>query len=123
MPRRLVWPSRRNATVGYQYLPLRWSERPQTEAAPPNATSAYFGQQIVTAQRTLIVPEQTNRKAVTLRNHGGNTTYIGDATVTSLSGQPLRSGDELRRTTTGALYGLCYGGSEQAEIRWDGEYD
>jgi hypothetical protein len=119
----LVWSSRRNAAVGYQTVPLKWAERPTIPAMPPNAIATRYGSQVVTAQRVLIVPAQDTRKAVTLRNHGGNTVFIGDATVTYLSGQPLRSGDDIRRTTTDAMYGVCYGGSERAEVRWNGEYD
>jgi hypothetical protein len=70
-----------------------------------------------TTAATLIVAANTSRKAVTLKNAGSVTVYLGASGVTTAAGSPLLAGESFStERTSAALYGITASGTGDVRV-------
>ena len=79
-----------------------------------------YGQVLVDHTISLIKAAKSARKAITIKNIGTETVYVGGAVVTIGNGFKLEAGEALNdiRTTTG-IYGVCASGKSTTVCFWE----
>lgn len=70
----------------------------------------------VTTTATEIRPVNTDRKALTIYNHGASTVFVGPAGVTTASGLPVLPSVPFDVPGTDEIYGIVASGS--VDVRW-----
>lgn len=107
--------------IGMHYKTTTLGDTPVTATTPmPTSVTTFGGAANIatgqvtgtTAGTTAIVAARSTRRSVTIKNiSSANSIFIGDATVTTLSGIPLNAGESIALDFTGALAGYAMGGA------------
>ena len=69
------------------------------------------GQVSIGATASQIVPANPDRSGIIITNLGANTVYIGEANVTTTTGQAIQANSSIAFSTTLAIYGVAATGS------------